>query len=327
MRPVNWGIIGPGKIAHKFATALAGIGNARIHSVASRSIDKADLFARKFSIPKVYGKYSDILNDPELDVVYIATPHSLHFESSMMCIEKGVPVLCEKPITINHRQLKTLVDHANAKNVFLMEAIMTRFLPTIETLLKITNSRELGAIRIINADFGFRADYDPESRLFNPALGGGCLLDIGIYPVFLSLLLLGYPDEIKAVCVKAESGVDESMAVSLRFNSGAIASLHFTFTAHTEVSANIYFEKGKIRINPRWPTLSSLSLQKYNSESEEIKFNYTSNGYDYEALEVMRCLDEGLTESPKLKHEFSLQLMKLLDEIRGICGISYPLYD
>jgi predicted dehydrogenase len=275
----------------------------------------------------MYGKYSDILSDPELDIVYIATPHSFHFENSIMCLEKGIPVLCEKPITINYKQLKSLVDLARYKKVFLMEAIMTRFLPTIETTVDIINSGELGEIKVINADFGFRADYNPESRLFNPSLGGGCLLDIGIYPVFLSLLLLGYPDEIKAVCFKAKTGVDESMAISMRYNSGAVASLHCTFTAHTEVSANIYCEKGKIRINPRWTTLSSLSVQRDNQDIEEKKFNYDLNGYDYEANEVMSCLNKGLTESPKLNLEFSLELMKLLDEIRRICGISYPLYD
>jgi len=327
MKPINWGIIGPGKIANKFATALTGLDDARISSVASRSSVRAELFAEKWGIKNAFGNYADIFNDPELDVIYIATPHSLHFENTMMCLEKSIPILCEKPFTINSKQLSLLVNLARKNKTFMMEAIMTRFLPTIETTLNIINSGELGKIRVIDADFGFKAEYNPESRLFNPDLGGGCLLDIGIYPVFLCLLLLGYPDEIKATSIKTSTGVDESTSISLRYNDGAIASLFCTFAAHTETSASIYCEKGKIRINPRWPSLSNLTVSRENHKVEDKKFNYVLNGYDYEAMEVMNCLKQGLTESPGLNLEFSLQLMKLLDAIRKTADISYPLYD
>ncbi len=327
MKIINWGILGPGKIAHKFTTAVGSMENTRIRAVASRSLERASQFAKQFGAQAAYGSYEEMLNDKELDVIYIATPHSLHYENTLMCLNKGIPVLCEKPITINLKQLKTLADTARNKKVFLMEAIWTRFLPTIESSLEIVRSGQLGKIKVISADFGFKAEYNPDSRLFNPALGGGSLLDIGIYPVFLSLLFLGYPEEIKAVAVKADTGVDKSMAISLKYTDGAIASLQCTFTAHTEMAANIYCEKGHIRINPRWVTPSSLLIEKENQTPGEKKFTYGVNGYISEAEEVIRCLNEGLTESPKLNLDFSLQLMKLLDELRKICEITYPLYD
>jgi predicted dehydrogenase len=327
MKILNWGILGPGKIAHKFTAAVAGIENARIYAVASRSIEKANQFAKQYGAQKAFGSYEEMINDAELDVVYIATPHSLHYDNTLMCLNKGIPVLCEKPFTINSKQLNILVDTARKKKVFLMEGIWTRFLPTIETTLEILKSGHLGKIKVLTADFGFRADYDPDSRLFNPALGGGSLLDIGIYPVFLSLLLLGYPDDIKAVAVKADTGVDKSMAISLKYNDGTIAGLNCTFAAHTETAADVYCEKGHIHINPRWVGPSSLRIYQDNHEPEEKNFIYGLNGYVSEVEEVMRCLNEGLAESPKLNLDFSLQLMKLLDELRRICGVSYPLYD
>ena len=327
MKTINWGILGPGKIAHKFAAALAGIENARFYAVASRSIDKAKQFANQYGAQKAFGSYEEMVNDAELDIVYIATPHSLHYENTLMCLNKGIHVLCEKPFSINSKQLNVLVDTARKRKVFLMEGIWTRFLPTIETSMEILKSGQLGKIKVLTADFGFRADYNPESRLFNPALGGGSLLDIGIYPVFLSLLLLGYPDDIKAVAVRADTGVDYSMAISLNYKDGAVASLNCTFAAHTETGADVYCEKGHIRINPRWVGPSSLRIYKDNYEPEDKKFSYGLNGYVGEIEEVMRCLDQGLTESPRLNLDFSLQLMKLLDELRRVCGISYPMDD
>lgn len=327
MKTINWGILGPGKIAHKFTAALSGVENARIYAVASRSIEKANQFAKQYGAQKAYGNYEEMFNDTELDVVYIATPHSHHFENTLKFLNNRIPVLCEKPITINSRQLNTLVGTARDKNVFLMEAIWTRFLPTIETTLETLKSGQLGKVKVLTADFGFRADYDPDSRLFNPALGGGSLLDIGIYPVFLSLLLLGYPEDIKALAVKADTGVDYSMAISLKYKDGAIASLNCTFGAHTETAADVYCEKGHIHINPRWVSPSSLRIYRDNNEPEDKKFTYGINGYVSEIEEVMQCLNEGKTESPKLNLDFSLQLMRLLDELRRICDISYPLYD
>ena len=327
MKVINWGILGPGRIAHKFATALKGINDAKIYAVASRSNERSQSFAKKFGIEKTYVSYDEMADDPKVDVIYIATPHSFHYEQTLMCLKKGKHVLCEKPFTINSGQLGILIEQARKNNLFLMEAIWTRFLPTIENTIDIIKSGKIGKIKVIEADFGFKAEYDPQSRVFNPDLGGGSLLDIGIYPVFLSLLLLGFPDDISAVAVKTDKGIDESMAISLGYKNGAIASLHSTFAAQTATKATIYCENGRIIINPKFNAPSSLQIIYNGQDPEEQKFSYQLNGYEGEAIEVMRCLNKGLTESPMLSWNFSIQLMELLDNLREKSGVIYPLYD
>ena len=208
-----------------------------------------------------------------------------------------------------------------------MEALWTRFLPGIEKTLELISAGHIGQIKILNADFGFKADLNTESRLFEPFLGGGSLLDIGVYPVFLSLLLLGYPKEIQAVAAKASTGVDESVSISLSYESGALASLHCTFTTHTNTDANIYGDKGKIQLKRQWFRPTGIIVSRHDENNEELTFPAKANGYEYEAEEVMRCLELGLTESPVLGLDFSLQLMKLLDAIREKCSIIYPDYD
>ena len=325
MRKINWGILGPGKIASKFATTLNRLEDAKIHAVASRSIDKARNFADQYGISKAYGSYDEMLDDPDLDVVYIATPHTFHFKQTIMCLNKGIPVLCEKPITINSLQLKILTDLAIRNKTFMMQALWTRFLPSISTTLETIKSGKIGPIKVIEADFGFKADYDPYSRLFNPELGGGSLLDIGIYPLFLSLLLKGYPDTISAVDVKSSTGTDESVAISLGYRDGAIASLFCTFAANTGTKASIFCENGQIHLNNRWFAPASMQIKFNGEDPEDIDFDFTSKtGYEGEATEVMRCINQGLIESPMLSHDFSMKLMKLLDEIRKICKIYYP---
>jgi predicted dehydrogenase len=327
MRKIRWGILAPGHIARGFAAGLKVTDNAELYAVASRSYDKAAAFAHEFGFQKVYGSYAELANDPDVDVIYVATPHHLHFENTLMCLQKGKPVLCEKPFTINSKQLEILVKTARENKVFLMEAIWTRFLPGILKTLELINEGQIGQIKILNADFGFKGNYDPESRLFNPFLGGGGLLDIGIYPVFLSLLILGYPKEIQAVAVKAPTGVDESMSISLSYESGALANLHCTFKAHTNTDANIYGDKGKIHLKHQWIRANEMVFTRNDENPIELNFPSRAKGYEYEAEEVMRCLEIGLTESPILGLNFSLQLMKLLDAIREKCNIVYPDYE
>jgi predicted dehydrogenase len=323
-RTIRWGIVGPGKIAIKFAQGLASLPNARLIAVASRSEERARNFASQYKAPLFYQGYENITKNPEVDIIYIATPHTFHYENALMCLENGKPVLCEKPFTITHGQLQRLVDTARRKKVFLMEALWTRFLPTIQKIIEIRDSGELGSISAIYADFGFKAPVDYNDRLYNLNLGGGALLDIGIYPVFLSLLLLGNPSEIKSTAVIAETGADESCSILFKYGSGAIANLACTFTSDTPIEANIIFEKGRIRINRRWFAPSSLTITGSKEKSRELTFEYKGNGYHFEAIEAMKCLEDGLTECPELPLDFSLELMGLLDEIRVQCGIRYP---
>ncbi len=323
----KWGIIGPGKIAHKFAQALSFAPNAELFAVASRSEERARDFALQYDAPHYYQGYEKVAQDPEVDIIYVATPHSLHYENTIMCLENGIPVLCEKPFTITRVQLQKLVDTARNNKVFLMEAIWTRFLPTIKKVLEIRESGILGSIKEIHADFGFKAPFDPAGRLYNLSLGGGALLDIGIYPVFLSLLLLGNPAVIRSTAVLSETGADESCSILFEYPDGATANLECTISAETPTEATIIFEKGQIKINPKWFAPSSLIMIHSNKKREELTFEYVGNGYHYEAIEVMKCLEKGLIECPDLTLDFSLSLMGLLDKIRSQCGIHYPGYE
>ncbi len=323
----NWGIIGPGRIAHKFALGLKAAPGAKLFAIASRSTQRAETFARQYQAERFYGNYRSLAADPEVDIIYIATPHSAHYENTLMCLEEGKPVLCEKPFTINAKQLHHLVEVARNNKVFLMEAFWTRFLPTIIKTLEIRDSGTMADIKAVHADFGFLADFDPQWRLFNPALGGGALLDIGVYPVFLSLLMMGKPDKLKAISSFSATGVDESTSIIFKHENGNMANLTCTVKANTPIQADIIFEKGRIRINTKWIAPSSLTLVKEDGSKEEITFIEKGNGYQYQAIECMRCLDTGLTESPLMSLDFSLSLMELMDQIRKECGIVYPDYD
>lgn len=320
----NWGILAPGKIAHKFATGLQAAPGARLHAIGSRSLERAEGFAREYGATKAFGSYRELAADTDTDIIYIATPHPYHYESALLCLENGKAVLCEKPFTMNLGQLRHLVEVARKRKVFLMEAFWTRFIPGIVKVLEIADSGNLGRVRFLSADFGFRGEYEPSNRLFNPALGGGALMDIGVYTAFISLLLLGKPENIAATSCFAETGVDASTAMIFSYPDDRMASLYCTFTANTPTRADITFDRGRISIEGQWFTPSNPVLYREDGSKEVLRHNEKSNGYQYEAIECMRCLENGLTESPLLGLDFSLNLMEILDRIRGICGIEYP---
>ncbi len=322
---INWGILGLGSIANKFADALTSVPNARLYGVGSRSLDKAKGFAKKYSVNKFYGSYEEIASDPSVDVIYIATPHVLHCENTLMCIDNKKAVLCEKPFAMNEKEVMRMVTKARQKEIFLMEALWTRFLPTISKTMELIASGIIGDVVHVKSDFGMKAPFDPEKRLFNINLGGGSLLDIGIYPVFIALLLLGEPDEISAEAVIGKTGVDENFSSIFKYNSGKMATLFSTFLANTPVETDIYGTKGYIRINRMWFTPTSLTLVKNDGHSENIIFDYKNNGYDFEAEEVTNCLLNGFKESTIMPLDFSIKLIRLLDKIREICNIKYSM--
>jgi predicted dehydrogenase len=263
--------------------------------------------------------------DSIVDVIYIATPHVLHCENTLMCIRNGKAVLCEKPFAMNTKEVLQMVSLAKEKNVFLMEALWTRFLPTITKTLELINSGIIGEIVHIKSDFGNKAHFDPDKRLFNKELGGGSLLDIGIYPVFIALLLLGEPDEISAEAIIGKTGVDENFSAVFKYNNGQLATLFSTFIANSPVETDIYGTKGYIRINRMWHIPTYLTLVMNDGHSEDIKFKYKNNGYDYEAEEVTNCLLKGQKESSVMPLDFSIKLMNLLDKLRRICNIHYSM--
>ena len=323
----NWGIIGLGQIAESFADDLKLLPEARLFAVASRNQQKADLFAEKYDAPYAYGCYEDIVKNKELDIIYIATPHSLHCENTIMCLESKIAVLCEKPLAINSVEVKKMITCSKENNTFLMEAMWTRFLPSIEKLLELIEQKVIGNTQLIRADFGIKAPKDMNNRLFNINLGGGSLLDVGIYPVFLSLLILGMPSFIEAVASICPTGADENCGITLKNNKGQIASLFSSIVARTGIEAEIIGDDGRILLHSEFYRPTMLSIIRQDGSIETIEPQCTGNGFTYEAAEVMNCLKKGTIESKKMSHSVSLQLMEVLDKIRKKSGIHYPNHD
>jgi predicted dehydrogenase len=319
MRTYNWAILGPGHIAHKFAQDLALVPNAKLHAVASRSLAKAQEFAATYGAPHAVGSYEELLAVPGIDAVYIATPHSEHHAHALLCLRAGLPVLCEKAFTQNAAQAQEVIATARQHGVFLMEAFWTRFFPAIY------KARTIGEVMHLVADFGFRTDVQPEGRLFNPALAGGSLLDIGVYPLFISKLFLGAPTEVRAVATPTGTGVDQNCAMALAYANGATATLFSTIAAITENRCVLYGTKGHLQLLGRFHAPHGVLVKLHDEEqAQEIPCDKQGLGYHYEAAHVQECLAQGLLESPLLPLGFSLELMQLLDTVRAQIGLRYP---
>jgi predicted dehydrogenase len=324
MNNYKWGIIGPGKIAAKFAAALALTEGSHLEAVASRNAGRARDFAIKFGAPRSYDTYEELAADPAIDAVYIATPHGFHCQHTILCLRQGKAVLCEKPMALSQRQVLTMVKTAEENKTFLMEAMWTRFLPVTEKILELIRNGQTGAIKYVRADFGFPAPFNPDGRLFNLNLGGGSLLDIGVYPLFLCLLLLGEPDTIKAFAHLSETGADDTCQALLNYNDGRCAMIHSNLTCHTSLSAEIAGTEGLIQVPGPWYKNDFLTFQRNGEEPQPYQLEKMVNGFEYQIREVSRCLDQGLKESPRLPHSFSLSLSRVMDTIREQCGIRYP---
>lgn len=322
MEKIKWGILGLGKIAGKFATGLKDVEGAELYAVASRSQEKAKDFAREHSATKSFGSYEEMLKDEALDVVYIATPHVFHCEHTLFCLNHKKAVLCEKPFAMNKSQVKEMIATAKNQETFLMEAMWTQFLPHFKYLQEIVNTEKYGKIKNLKADFGFPAPFDKSKRLFNKSLGGGSLLDIGIYPVFLALSLLGKPEKISAKATIGQTGVDENCDIIFNYPKGIEAELQSSILKKTPTTAVIVFEKATITVNSRFHEPSSIHIQTEHGE-ETKEFEVTSNGYNFEAEHVQKMLSENRIESTEMTFEKSLQLIELLDLIREEIGLKY----
>ena len=325
MKEVRWGILGCGKIAGKFASDLGLIPEAVRYAAASRDAVKAEGFARQWGFAKAYGSYEAMLADPEVDAVYVATPHSHHHEHALLAIRHGKPVLVEKAFALNLAQAQEMVDEARKHRVFLMEAFWTRLQPSFGYAMETLKSGILGPARLMRSEFCFYSPYKPESRLFNLDLGGGALLDIGIYPVFWALELMGEPDEIDVTADLAPTGADQSIAMTFGYDGGKIAQLASSFTVCSDTQTEIWCEKGFIRIRRVDPHTVTVTVnRKDQSETTETFSHGNGFGLYVEARHMMECLDAGLIESPILSHSFTLRLMNTLDRIRAAAGILYP---
>jgi predicted dehydrogenase len=319
----NWGILGAGRIAGKFSNGLKLLSNANLYSVGSRDYDRAEKFAREYGYQKSYGSYEEFLNDPALDIVYIATPHSHHKEHALLCLRNNKAVLCEKAFAMNSVEVDEMIAEASNRNLFLMEALWPPFQPMYKKAVEILEQGEIGKILNINSRFAFRPPYDANDRKFNPQLGGGALLDIGIYPVMDALHFMGVPSEIEAKASFAATGVEDSVSIIFKYGDSRMASLYCSFLTHAGTGTDIYCSNGNLIIK-RVPDGSQyLAVEIAGKEKETFIFAPEFKGYHLEAEEVMKCLDQGRTESLIVPLSFSRDLIKMLDRISDIAGIEY----
>ena len=324
---VRWGILSTGAIARQFAEGLKHAPGAELVAVGSRTRDAAERFGAEFRVPRRHASYQAVADDPGVDVVYIGTPHTLHCENALMCLAAGKAVLCEKPFAINTAQAERMAALARSKKLFLMEALWTRYLPAILELRRLLAAGTIGPIRMIEADFGFRPEYNPLGRLYNPDLGGGSLLDIGIYPISLVYLLLGPPARMTTMAELGRTGVDERSAVVFGYPGGELATLSFSLTTDMPSEVLVLGTEGWIRVHgPIYkPEKLTVSLKTAAARAERvIPLPAAGNGYNYEAVEVMRCLGQGLLESPGMPLDESLAIMRTMDAIRAQWGLRYP---
>jgi predicted dehydrogenase len=320
----KWGILAPGKMSAKFSKGLQLLENAELYAVGSRDVKRAKKFAKVYGFKKYYGSYEELVKDPELEVVYIASPHSFHHEHTLLCLRNNKHVICEKAFALNYREVEEMIDEAKKRNLFLMEALWPPFQPFYKQAAEILNSGILGKIVHLNGYFSFIAPYDPNERKFNLALGGSSLLDIGIYPVIDALTYLGVPAEIEASAVFGKTGSEESVSVIFRYPDGKMATLYSSFRTDTGIGCKILCEKGNLTVSRGRDMNQSTILEFHGKEKKEFTFRPEAMGYHWEAEEVMSCLDEGRNESRIVPHSFSRELMKTLDRIREAAGIVFP---
>lgn len=328
-RPLKWGVVATGGIATKVTQDIALLEDAVLYAVSSRSAESAARFAARFGMTASYGDadgvpgYQRLLEDPEVEVVYITTPHAQHHEVTKAALLAGKHVLCEKPFTINAAEAKELIDLARQRGLFLMDAVWTRFLPSVNRAWEIIASGELGEIRWVQADLGFSAPEDPTSRLWDPKAGGGALMDLTVYPLTWALGALGFPDTVAATATLNDDGVDLQTAVTLTYDTGAYAQLSSSFIAACPAQATVVGSLGWLKTgdgplhNPRELTVRA------GEETRVEHLDQVGGGYTYELREVTRCIQEGLTESPTMPLDDTLRTMRLLDGVRAQTGLRY----
>lgn len=324
-RAIRWGIMGTGKIAKQFALGLQDLLDARLVAIGSRTAEAANAFGAQFQVPRCHASYEALANDPDVDVIYVATPHACHRENSLLALTAGKAVLCEKPFTINAREAAEVIACARARNLFLMEAMWTRCFPLMERLRELLATQAIGEVRMLTADFGFRAEYHEEPRLFDRAAGGGALLDVGVYPISLASMLFGPPMQIDSQAHLGPSGVDEKAAIILSHAQGQVAVLSTAVRVDTAQKAVLCGRQGSIRIHRPWWRPTRMTMSRGGQADEVIDFPLTGNGYQFEAAEVMRCLRAGKLESDLMPLDETLAIMETLDAIRAQWGLKYPM--
>ncbi|MFE2375962.1 Gfo/Idh/MocA family protein [Streptomyces sp. NPDC059398] len=326
-KTVRWGVLATGGIAAAFTADLQGLPGAEVVAVGSRTLASAKGFAGRFGVPRAHGSWAELAADPEVDVVYVATPHSAHRAAAGLCLEAGRAVLCEKAFTLNAREATELADLARARGSFLMEAMWMYCNPLVRRLTELVRDGAIGEIRTVQADFGLAGPFGAGHRLLDPAQGGGALLDLGVYPVSFAQLLLGEPDRVRADAVLSSAGVDLDTSVLLGWESGATALLNCSVTADTPRTAAVTGTGGRIEVPRGFFAPERFVLHRDGREPEEFtagQYGSGLHGMQDEAAEVMRALRAGETESPLVPLDGTLAVMRTLDAVRERTGVRYP---
>ena len=311
---INWGIIGLGNIANQFAADLVLIEEANLVAVASRSIEKARDFANQYNCQKAYDSYEALFADDEVDIVYIATPHDSHAELSIRALENDKHVLCEKPMALSYNDAVRMIEASKKHNKFFMEAFWTRFIPSVKEVLEKVNQGIIGDVNYVKADFNFYSDEKEGGRLFDKKLGGGALYDIGVYPLFLSYIMLGIPKEIIAKSVCNKNGIDLQTSMILHYEK-AQAILHASINSESDMKAIIGGTQGHIQLNAPWFMADGYSIVKDNQE-EKVSLPNLGKGYAHEAIECHKYIINNQIESEVWSHQNSLDLSKIVEEIK-----------
>lgn len=373
LKPIRWGIIGTGNIANQFAVGLSSLSEAQIVAVGSRDKNKSESFGEYFGIPYRHSNYMDLAQNPNVDVVYIATPNTYHKDNIELCLNAGKAVLCEKPFTINAREAAEVIAISRKKKLFMMEAMCMRFTPALAKVRELLASDVIGEVRMMKSDFGYRVNFNPQSRLFDPVRGGGALLDLGIYTLSMGHMIFGKPNKVVSVSSLGRTGVDEQSAVLFGYECGEIALLSCSLSTFTPQETLIIGTKGEIKIHPPFnlpiritlslfPKSSTYAVQRSTEMWSQIKHGIKSsvkkmpitqrliskywiisqrlinkvhrksfcfplsysNGYSYEAIEVMHCLRDLKLESEVMPLDETLSIIESLDRVRHQCGLKYP---
>ncbi|HWE56074.1 MAG TPA: Gfo/Idh/MocA family oxidoreductase [Acidimicrobiales bacterium] len=322
METVRWGILATGGIARRFVRAMEHVPGGTLHAVASRSAERAAEFASMAGARRAYGTYEELAADPDVDAVYVATPHPRHEPDTLMCIEAGKHVMCEKPFALNAQQAERMIGAARHRGTFLMEAIWSRFLPAYARMGEVLASGRIGEPVLVEADFGFRAPFNPDHRLFAADLGGGALLDLGIYPLQLCSLVLGEPIGVSAQAVKGVTGVDEHVAAVVRY-AGGLGVIKAATRVAMSCQARISGTEGWIGL-PAFMHCPDHLTVTVGGETERIDAGFEGDGLQFEIIEAQRCLAAGLNESPGITLDQTLSLARTMDRIRAQIGVVYP---
>ncbi|PCH70350.1 MAG: dehydrogenase [Bacteroidales bacterium] len=320
---ISWGILGAGKIAKKFAEDFKVVDNGKITAVASRSQDRSNKFADEFKIPEAYSSYEEMVKNPDIDVVYVATPHNFHLEHASLCLNNGKSVLCEKPVTVNSAEFELLQNLAKEKNLFFMEALWTYYLPAILQAMDWIKKGKIGDVKQVQVSFGYTGDMDKKMRLANPDLAGGALLDIGIYGIAIAELVFDEElEEIQSMAHFSDTGIDDYNSIQLKYKSGGMAQISSSFVSELKNEAVIYGTKGRIEIPQFWMAKKAFLI----TTDEKLEFinKMPQMGYNHEAFAVNELLKKGAIESSVVPLVKSKRILSIMDQVREQIGLKYP---